>query len=135
MFRAARLLSPLLALALLVACGGSDAAPESTVPVDASGFPTEWPIATPPGSVDGCDNGTVLQDDSLFSVVMCLPEDPDPFTASERYLATLEADGFAERDPGAFIVNQATFLDGNGIEIFYQLIDDEATIVLIKPGS
>ena len=84
--------------------------------------------------MNGCDNGTVMQENSFFSVVMCLPDDPDPFTASENYLATLEGNGFVEREPGAFITTQETFLDGNGIEIYFQLVGDEATVVLIKPA-
>ena len=117
----------------VAACGGD---PEpSPVPVNADGFPIDWPVAVPPGNVTDCPNGTVSQEDSLFSVVMCLPEDPDPFTAAENYLVTLEGDGFTEREPGAFITQQETFLDGNGIEIYFQLVDNEATIVLIKPAS
>ena len=117
------------------ACGGATDAPvEPTIPVDESGFPIDWPIATPPGTVNGCENGTVTQDSSLFSVVLCLADEPDPFTASQQYLAELEADGFIEREPGSFLIQQQTFLDGNGIEIYYQLVDNEATIVLIKPG-
>jgi len=122
----------LFVLFLVAACG-SDEPAVSDIPVDSTGFPIDWPITRPPGNFDGCDNASVSQDDASFSVVMCLPDDPDPFTASENYLATLEADGFAEREPGSFIIEQQTFLDGNGIEIFYQLVDDEATIVLIKP--
>ena len=134
MTRLARLIAAVLLVVLITsACGGDDPA-ASDIPVYANGFPSEWPIATPPGNLDDCDNATVSQEDSLFTVVMCLPDDPDPFTASENYLATLEADGFAEREPGSFVTQQQTFLDGNGIEIFYQLIDNEATIVLIKPG-
>ena len=134
MTRLARLIAAVLLVVLITsACGGDDPA-ASDIPVYANGFPSEWPIATPPGDLDDCDNATVSQEDSLFTVVMCLPDDPDPFTASENYLATLEADGFAEREPGSFVTQQQTFLDGNGIEIFYQLIDNEATIVLIKPG-
>ena len=68
-------------------------------------------------------------------MVVGLDDEADPFTASELYLATLEADGFIEREPGAFITRQETFLDGNGIEIYFQLVDDEATVVLIKPAS
>ena len=122
----------LLVVMIAAACGDPEPSP---VPVNADGFPVDWPVATPPGNVNDCDNGTVSQEDALFSVVMCLPDDPDPFTASEQYLATLEADGFTERDPGAFITNQETFLDGNGIEIYFQLVGQEATIVLIKPAS
>lgn len=132
--RLLRLLIALIALVLMVAACGGDPEP-SPVPVNAEGFPIDWPVAVPPGSVNECDNGAVSQEDALFSVVMCLPEQPDPFTASERYLAELEAEGFSERDPGAFITQQETFLDGNGIEIYFQLVDDEATVVLIKPGS
>ena len=120
-------------LVAATACGG-DAEP-SQVPVNAQGFPIDWPVAVPPGNVNGCSNGTVSQEDSLFSVVMCLPDEPDPFTASENYLAALEGDGFAEREPGAFITQQATFLEGNGIEIYFQLIGNEATVVLIKPAT
>ena len=134
MTRLARLFAAVLLVVLIAsACGGDDPA-ASDIPVYANGFPSEWPIATPPGNLNDCDNATVIQEDSLFSVVMCLPDDPDPFTASENYLATLEADGFVEREPGSFIIEQQTFLDGNGIEVFYQLVDNEATIVLIKPG-
>ncbi len=134
MTRLARLFAAVLLVVLIAsACGGDDPG-ASDIPVYANGFPSEWPIATPPGNLNDCDNATVSQEDSLFTVVMCLPDDPDPFTASENYLATLEADGFAEREPGSFITQQQTFLDGNGIEIFYQLVDNEATIVLIKPG-
>lgn len=85
--------------------------------------------------MNDCDNGTVIQGGVFFSVVMCLANEPDPFAASEQYLATLEAEGFIERQTGAFITSQETFLDGNSIEIYFQLIGNEATIVLIKPGS
>lgn len=125
----------LVAALLVVGCGGSDDTLAADIPVDANGFPTEWPLTVPPGNVNDCDNGHVNQDDSLFSVVMCLPDDPDPFTASQNYLSTLESNGFVEREPGAFIVSQETFLDGNGIEIYYLLIENEATIVLIKPAQ
>jgi len=126
-------MSTLLFIVLAVAACGGDPEP-SPVPVDVDGFPIDWPIAIPPGTVNGCDNGTVMQENSFFSVVMCLPDDPDPFTASENYLATLEGNGFVEREPGAFITTQETFLDGNGIEIYFQLVGDEATVVLIKPA-
>lgn len=126
-------LAALLAMGI-AGCGGDDPVAED-IPVDADGFPTEWPIAAPPGNVNDCDNGHVNQDDALFSVVVCLPADPDPFTASQNYLRRLEADGFVEREPGAFIAQQETFLDGNGIEIYYQLVDAEATIVLIRPAG
>ncbi len=133
--RIVRLVALFVVTAVVTAsCGGDDGA-ASDIPVDANGFPTDWPISAPPGNVSDCDNGHVNQDDSLFSVVMCLPEDPDPFTASQNYLGTLESEGFVEREPGAFIVSQETFLDGNGIEIYYQLIENEATIVLIRPGG
>ena len=79
--------------------------------------------------MNDCDNGTVIQGGVFFSVVMCLANEPDPFAAS------LEAEGFIERQTGAFITSQETFLDGNSIEIYFQLIGNEATIVLIKPGS
>jgi hypothetical protein len=134
MTRLARLFAAVLFVALIASACGSDEPAASDIPVYANGFPSEWPIATPPGNLNDCDNATISQDDSMFAVVMCLPDDPNPFTASENYLATLEADGFAEREPGSFITRQQTFLDGNGIEIFYQLVDNEATIVLIKPG-
>ena len=133
MKRRAFLMSTLLFIVLAVAACGGDPEP-SPVPVDVDGFPIDWPIAIPPGTVNGCDNGTVMQENSFFSVVMCLPDDPDPFTASENYLATLEGHGFVEREPGAFITTQETFLDGNGIEIYFQLVGDEATVVLIKPA-
>ena len=133
MKRRAVLMSTLLFVVLAVAACGGDPEP-SPVPVDVDGFPIDWPIAIPPGNVNGCDNGTVMQENSFFSVVMCLPDDPDPFTASENYLATLEGNGFVEREPGAFITTQETFLDGNGIEIYFQLVGDEATVVLIKPA-
>ncbi|HAY67438.1 MAG TPA: hypothetical protein DCY82_04000 [Acidimicrobiaceae bacterium] len=133
MKRRAFLMSTLLFIVLAVAACGGDPEP-SPVPVDVDGFPIDWPIAIPPGTVNGCDNGTVMQENSFFSVVMCLPDDPDPFTASENYLATLEGNGFVEREPGAFITTQETFLDGNGIEIYFQLVGDEATVVLIKPA-
>ena len=133
MKRRAFLMSTLLFIVLAVAACGGDPEP-SPVPVDVDGFPIDWPIAIPPGTVNGCDNGTVMQENSFFSVVMCLPDDPDPFTASENYLATLEGKGFVEREPGAFITTQETFLDGNGIEIYFQLVGDEATVVLIKPA-
>ena len=133
MKRRAFLMSTLLFIVLAVAACGDDPEP-SPVPVDVDGFPIDWPIAIPPGTVNGCDNGTVMQENSFFSVVMCLPDDPDPFTASENYLATLEGNGFVEREPGAFITTQETFLDGNGIEIYFQLVGDEATVVLIKPA-
>jgi len=126
-------MSTLLFIVLAVAACGGDPEP-SPIPVDVDGFPIDWPIAIPPGTVNGCDNGTVMQENSFFSVVMCLPDDPDPFTASENYLATLEGNGFVEREPGAFITTQETFLDGNGIEIYFQLVGDEATVVLIKPA-
>ena len=121
----------LVVVYVTAACGDPEPSP---APVDADGFPIDWPVAVPPGNVNDCENGTVSQEDSLFSVVMCLPEDPDPFTASENYLATLEGDGFIEREPGAFIAEQETFLDGNGIEIYFQLVGNEATVVLIKPA-
>lgn len=126
-----------LAVVLTIGFGGcrADDPVAEDIPVDADGFPTEWPIAVPPGNVNDCENGHVNQDDSLFSVVVCLPPDPDPFTASQDYLGRLEADGFVEREPGAFITQQETFLDGNGIEIYYQLIGDEVTIVLIRPAD
>ncbi|MBT5757998.1 hypothetical protein N8342_06295 [Acidimicrobiales bacterium] len=133
MKRRAFLMSTLLFIVLAVAACGGDPEP-SPIPVDVDGFPIDWPIAIPPGTVNGCDNGTVMQENSFFSVVMCLPDDPDPFTASENYLATLEGNGFVEREPGAFITTQETFLDGNGIEIYFQLVGDEATVVLIKPA-
>jgi hypothetical protein len=133
MKRRAFLMSTLLFIVLAVAACGGDPEP-SPIPVDVDGFPIDWPIASPPGTVNGCDNGTVMQENSFFSVVMCLPDDPDPFTASENYLATLEGNGFVEREPGAFITTQETFLDGNGIEIYFQLVGDEATVVLIKPA-
>ena len=137
MTRLARLVTAVLFVALVAliasACGG-DSKP-SPVPINAQGFPIDWPVAVPPGNVNDCDNGAVSQEDVLFLVVMCLPDKPDPFTASQQYLANLEADGFAERQPGAFITSQETFLDGNSIEIYFQLIDNEATVVLIKPGS
>ena len=101
MKRRAFLMSTLLFIVLAVAACGGDPEP-SPVPVDVDGFPIDWPIAIPPGTVNGCDNGTVMQENSFFSVVMCLPDDPDPFTASENYLATLEGNGFVEREPGAF---------------------------------
>ena len=133
MKRRAFLMSTLLFIVLAVAACGGDPEP-SPIPVDVDGFPIDWPIAIPPGTVNGCDNGTVMQENSFFSVVMCLPDDPDPFTASENYLATLDGNGFVEREPGAFITTQETFLDGNGIEISFQLVGDEATVVLIKPA-
>ncbi|MDG1087381.1 MAG: hypothetical protein P8P20_06575 [Acidimicrobiales bacterium] len=133
MKRRAFLMSTLLFIVLAVAACGGDPEP-SPIPVDVDGFPIDWPIAIPPGTVNGCDNGTVMQENSFFSVVMCLPDDPDPFTASANYLATLEGNGFVEREPGAFITTQETFLDGNGIEIYFQLVGDEATVVLIKPA-
>ncbi|MCH9802949.1 hypothetical protein K0U73_04040, partial [bacterium] len=89
MKRRAFLMSTLLFIVLAVAACGGDPEP-SPIPVDVDGFPIDWPIAIPPGTVNGCDNGTVMQENSFFSVVMCLPDDPDPFTASENYLATLE---------------------------------------------
>lgn len=122
-----------LGLTAVVGCGGD--VEREPITVDERGFPTEWPVAVPPGSVEDCDNGAVTQEDSLFSVVVCLPAEPDPFTASQNYLAELEADGFVEREPGAFLVQQETFLDGNGIEVYFQLVDDEATIVLIRPAA
>lgn len=127
--------SMMLAGVLLTAAGCGGDVEREPIPVDERGFPTEWPVVVPPGTIDGCDNGQVTQEDVLFSVVVCLPQDPDPFTASQNYLAELEADGFVEREPGAFLIQQETFLDGNGIEIYYQLIDDEATIVLIRPAD
>jgi len=120
---------------LLGAVGCSGEVEREPIPVDERGFPTEWPVVVPPGTIDGCDNGQVSQEDALFSVVVCLPEEPDPFTASQNYLGELEAAGFVEREPGAFLLQQETFLDGNGIEIYYQLVDDEATIVLIRPAD
>lgn len=138
----------LLVSLLLGACGGGsvatfegepgadavDGAEEElvVVPVDDRGFPTEWPIAAPPGTVIGCPNGEVIQETQTFSVVICLPDDPDPVTVAKTYLTRLRANGFAEREPGAFDEKQMTFLDGSGIEIYFQLIGDEATIVLIK---
>lgn len=137
MTRLWRLLASLLIMGLVVvACGGGSSEPAAPdTAVDSNGFPLDWPIALPPGSITDCDTGEVNQGDVLFSVVFCMPDDPDPLTASESYLATLEAHGFAEREPGEFISQQQTFLDGNGIEIFFQLVNDEATIVLIKPGN
>ncbi len=132
--RLARLIAALLLLALVASACSDDPEP-SPVPVDAAGFPIDWPVAVPPGNVNDCDNGTVIQGAVFFSVVMCLANEPDPFAASEQYLATLEAEGFIERQTGAFITIQETFLDGNSIEIYFQLIGNEATIVLIKPGS
>ena len=132
--RFVRLLAALILVGFAATACGGDPEP-SPVPVDGDGFPIDWPVAVPPGNVNDCDNGVVSQEDELFSVVMCLPGQPDPFTASELYLAELEAEGFIERDPGAFITRQETFLDGTGIEIYFQLVDDEATIVLIKPAS
>ncbi|HAY68006.1 hypothetical protein K0U73_03475 [bacterium] len=133
MNRLAHLVSVLLFVALAAAACSGDPEP-SPVPVDADGFPIDWPIAIPPGNVNDCDNGAVSQEDALFAVVMCLPDDPDPFAASENYLATLEGNGFVEREPGAFITQQQTFLDGSGIEIYFQLVGNEATVVLIKPA-
>ncbi|MFT4597483.1 MAG: hypothetical protein ACI9TF_001732 [Paracrocinitomix sp.] len=130
----ARLITALLLVALIASACGGDPAP-SPVPVNAEGFPIDWPVAVPPGNVDDCDNGAVSQEDAFFSVVMCLPDEPDPFIASAQYLATLEAQGFTERQPGAFITNQETFLDGNSIEVYFQLLGNEATVVLIKPAS
>jgi hypothetical protein len=134
MIRLARLVTALLLVALIASACGGDPEP-SPVPVNAQGFPIDWPVAVPPGNVNDCENGSVSQEDVLFSVVMCLPDEPDPFTASEQYLAALEAEGFLERQPGAFITSQETFLDGNSIEIYLQLVGNETTVVLIKPGS
>lgn len=134
MRRLARVGSALLLISFIaVACGG--AVEQSPIPVNAQGFPTDWPVAVPPGSVSDCDNGSVSQEDELFSVVMCLPEDADPVVASEQYLGDLQAEGFVEREAGAFMTTQETFLVGNGIEIYFQLVGNEATIVLIKPAS
>lgn len=135
---AAVVMTVVIGLAMATTACGSDAPaadPADAIPVDAAGFPTEWPIAIPPGTITDCDDGSVSQEDSLFSVVVCLPDAPDPFTVSQNYLATLEGEGFVEREPGAFLVNQETFLDGNGIEVYYQLVEDEATIVLIRPAG
>jgi len=103
------------------------------IPVDDRGFPIDWPVLAPPGTVADCPNGEVSQESLTFSVVICLPDDPDPLTVATRYIDDLQARGFTEREPGAFQADQLTFLDGNGIEILIQLIGDEATIVLIKP--
>jgi len=133
MLRLARIGTVLLVVLVgVAACGDPGPSP---VPVDAQGFPTDWPVAIPPGNVTDCANGTVSQEDDLFSVVMCLADEPDSFAAAEQYVAALEADGFVEREPGAFATEQVTFLDGNGIEIYLQLVDREATIVLIKPAA
>ncbi len=87
MIRLARHTASLLLVALVASACGGDPEP-SPVPVNAQGFPIDWPVAVPPGNVNDCDNGTVSQEDVFFSVVMCLPDEPDPFTASEQYLAT-----------------------------------------------
>lgn len=134
----ARLAAALAVAALaLSGCAGGDAA----APADASTteFPADWPIERPPGTLKDCPAAEVIQKDALFSLVLCLRDEADPFTAAQQYLNLLETRGFAERSPGQFITEFETFVDGNGIEVFYQLSSDtdpaQTTIVLIRPAS